>query len=117
MNKPTISPIIIIRSKNNEVPTNLTRVSLASERNFIISKNDNSHFNNYPNFLAKEKQNQDTDSDNTLGTPQNSVETSDEAILINNNDELEMRSVKGSNFDDEDNKKQFIPSSKKPNGC
>lgn len=57
MNRTPISPIIIIYSQNNQVSTNLTKVSPAPETNFITSKNDNFHSNNYPKSLAEEEQN------------------------------------------------------------
>lgn len=68
MNRLLISSTIIIYSQNNQISINLTRVFLTPEIDFIISENDSFYFNDYPKFLAKEKQYQDTDSNVTLGT-------------------------------------------------
>ena len=109
INRPLISPTAVTRSQNNQVSTNLTRVSPAPETNFTTSENDKFHSNDYPKSLAEEKKNQDTDSDATLGTPKNSGETSDKAIPLSNNNESETRLAKDSDFDDENNDEELMP--------
>lgn len=113
MNRPPISPTAVTRSQNNQVSTNLTGVSQALETDFTTSENDNFHSNDHPKSLAEEEQNQDTDSDATLGAPENSGETSDKATPLSNNDESETRSAKDSDFDDEDNDEELMPPSEK----
>ena len=76
---------------------------------FTTIKNGNFHFNDHPNFLNGEDQNQDINSDDTLGALKNSGETSDEVTFISNNNESETRSAKDSNFNDENNNEQLMP--------
>lgn len=97
MNRPAISPTPVTHSQNSQAITN----------------NDNFHSNDHPNFLSGEEQNQDTNSNDTLGALENSGKTSDEATSISNNDESETGSAKDSNFDDEDNNEQLMSQSEK----
>ena len=113
MNRPLISLTSIICSQNIQVSTNITGVPLVPKTDFTKSENDNFHSNNHPKFLAKEEQNQDIDSDATLGVPKNSGKTSDKVISLNNNNELRMRSAKDLDFDDEDNYKNLMLLSEK----
>lgn len=63
--------------------------------------------------MLGEDQNQDTNSNDTLGALKNSGITSDEATSISNNDESKTGSAKDSNFDDEDNNEQLMFQSEK----
>lgn len=109
MNRPRISPTAVTRSQNNQVSTNLTGVSPAPETDFTTSENVNFYSNDHPKSSAEEEQNQDTDSDATLGALENSGEISDKATPLSNNNELETRSAKDLDFDDEDNDEELMP--------